>query len=111
LKKPVSKADLRAQLEREVEDYLSQGGRVDEVARGISGNEPGQPPVFLTTRLFTEPRESRTLVPEVVAAIEERRKHLLKRTPVKKRARLPKPRKKVIYDDFGEPLRHVWVDE
>ena len=23
----------------------------------------------------------------------------------------PKPRRKTIYDDFGEPLRKVWVDE
>ena len=53
----------------------------------------------------------RTLVPEVVAAIEERRKALLKRTPKGRRQRSPQPRRKVIYDDFGEPLRKVWIDE
>jgi hypothetical protein len=51
------------------------------------------------------------LVPEVVAAIEERRKAMLKRTPQRKRSRLPKTRKKTIYDDFGEPLRRVWIED
>ena len=35
----------------------------------------------------------------------------LKRRPVRKRSRLPTPRRKTLYDDFGEPIRRVWVDE
>jgi hypothetical protein len=102
---------MRAQLAQEVEDFLRGGGEVKEIPRGISGKDPSQPPLFLTRRLFTEPRESRTPVPEVVAAIEERRRQMLKRTPVKKRSRLPKARRKTIYDDFGEPLRRIWVED
>ena len=61
--------------------------------------------------VFVEPRPTRTLVPEVVAAIEARRKEQMKRKPAPKRSRLPRPRRKVIYDDFGEPLRRVWIEE
>ena len=111
LKKPVSKADIRAQLERETEQFLKGGGEVDNIPRGTSGKEPGDPPTFLNRRLFVGPRSTRTLVPEVVAAIEARRQAKLKRSPTPKRTRLPRPRRKVIYDDFGEPLRKVWVDE
>lgn len=111
LKKPVSKAEIRAQLEQETEQFLNRGGQVDRIPTGISGKDPGDPPLFLNRRLFVEPRTKRTLVPEVVAAIEARRQEKLKRRPVRKRSRLPQPRKKIIYDDFGEPLRKVWVDE
>lgn len=111
LKKPLSKAEIRAQLERETEQFLNGGGEVDSIPRGISGKDPGDPPLFLNRRLFVEPRSTRTLVPEVVAAIEARRQEKLKRRPKRKRSRLPQPRRKVIYDDFGEPLRKVWVEE
>lgn len=110
-KKPVSKADLRAELERETERFLKHGGQVESVPQGLSGKDPMDPPLFLNRRLFVEPRTPRTLVPEVVAAIEARRQARLKRTPARKRSRLPQPRRKVIYDDFGEPLRKVWVDD
>ena len=111
MKKPVTKAELRAELERETERFLKRGGRVENVPRGTSGKDPSDPPLFLNRRLFVEPRSKRTLVPEVVAAIEERRKQKLKRKQPRKRSRLPQPRRKVIYDDFGEPLRKVWVDD
>ena len=111
MKKPISKEDLRADLERETQRFLSRGGSVEDVPRGKSGNDPLEAPVFLSRRLFIEPRAERTLVPEVVAAIEERRKAMLKRTPQRKRSRLPKARKKTIYDDFGEPLRRVWIED
>ncbi len=110
MKKPVSKADIREALQRETERYLRDGGEVKTIEQGISGKNPGDPPVFLNRRLFLEPRESRTLVPEVVAAIEARRKEKFVRKPTRK-GRKAQPRRKVIYDDFGEPLRRVWTDD
>jgi hypothetical protein len=50
-------------------------------------------------------------VPEVVAAIEARRKDKMSGKPQRKRSRLPQPRRKIIYDDFGEPVRRIWVDD
>ena len=111
MKKPVSKAELRADLEREIARFLEKGGEVDRVPTGQSGKDPLDAPLYLNRRLFLEPKTQRTHVPEVVAAIEERRKNRLKRNSGPKRSRLPKPRRKVIYDDFGEPLRKVWTDD
>jgi hypothetical protein len=91
--------------------FVQQGGKVDQIPRGTSGKEPGAPPTYLAKRLFTEPRETRTFVPEVIAAIEARRLEKLKRPAKPRPARPSKPRRKIIYDDFGEPLRRVWVEE
>jgi len=83
---------------------------VENIPRGVSGKNPGDPPLFLNRRLFIEPPTPRTPIPDVLAAIDARRALSLRRRPVRKRSRLP-PRRKVIYDDFGEPLRKVWVEE
>ncbi len=111
VKKPVSKDDIRQELQQEVESFLEQGGSVQRIPQGISGKEPGDPPVYLNRRLFVEPRTERTQIPEVIAAIDARRKEQRKRTPERKRSRKPQPRRKIIYDDFGEPLRKVWVED
>lgn len=111
LKKPVSKADERARLQREMERFLNRGGEVERVPTGVSGKDPGDPPLFLNRRLFVEPPLPRTPIPEVVAAIEARRRVKPGRRPVRKKSRLPQPRRKIIYDDFGEPLRRVWIEE
>ena len=111
LKKPVSKADLRKKLHQETELFLRKGGNVNKIPQGISGKESGEPPAYLNRRLFVEPKSSRTLVPEVVAAIEARRRDTPQRITVSKRRPPEVPRRKVIYDDFGEPLRRVWLDD
>ena len=111
MKKVPSKADIRLQLKRETERFLSRGGSVEEIPAGTSGRDPEDPPLYLNRRLFVEPRGTRTLVPEVVAAIEARRQQRTNRKPTRRRSRKPEPRKKTIYDDFGEPLRRVWTDD
>lgn len=111
MKKPVSKAEVRAALEAETERFLKQGGEVTDIPRGLSGKEPGDQSVFHNRRLFIEPRAPRTEIPEVLAALDARRKPSRGRTAQRKRSRLPQPRRKVIYDDFGEPLRRVWTEE
>lgn len=109
--KVITKADIRAHLEQEMDRFLRRGGAVEKVPRGISGRESGAPLVPPSRGLFIEPSSERTPVPEVIAAIEARRKQKLKRTPAPKRSRMPKRRRKTIYDDFGEPLRRIWVEE
>ena len=112
VKKVPTKAELRAALEQETRRYLNQGGKVESVPAGATGADPQKPRGFQSTRLFNEPRGSRTFVPEVVAAIESRRGEMKRRRRSEtRRSRLPRPRRKTIYDDFGEPIRKVWVDE
>jgi hypothetical protein len=111
MKKIISKAEIRADLEQEIDLFEQGGGSITEVPRGISGQDPlvsNAPPA---RRLFLEPTEKRTHVPEVVAAIEARRKEKLNHKPSPKLPKQSRRRQKTIYDDFGEVVRTVWVDE
>lgn len=103
--KTPTKSQLRRELQQQVQDYLKHGGEIHEIPRGVSGrNNPleGLPMAF-----FSQPKAERTPIPEVVAALDARSKKGAK--PVQKSQ--TKPREKIIYDDFGEPIRKVWVDE
>ena len=106
MQKPPTKAQLRAELEAAIDTFLTEGGQIAVVDRGVSGREDHQQ---LQKPLFTEPRASRTLVNDLIARIESRRR--APRRPATRRATSRRPRVKVIYDDFGEPIRKVWVDE
>lgn len=111
LKKLVSKAEIRAHLEQEMNLFERDGGSVEKIPRGISGKGPQDTPPPNTRRLFLEPSEKRTHIPEVVAAIEARRKQKPTSQGSTATKAQRKPRQKTIYDDFGEPLRTVWVDD
>ncbi|MBQ0712554.1 MAG: hypothetical protein KBT53_06320 [Porticoccus sp.] len=104
MKKFPTKADLRTELQNQIDDYTRQGGEIDQVPRGLSGRI--NPNESLQTPLFDGPKTNRTPIPEVVAALDSRQKKTGAKKPAEKRRR-----EKVIYDDFGEPLRKVWVDE
>jgi len=108
-KHKANKADLRNDLDRDIESFLARGGRIINVETGETALESSAAP--LRTPIFNEPRTSRTPLDEVVATLDERRKMQLKRTPKPKRGRKPLPRKRVIYDDFGEAVRTVWSEE
>ena len=110
MKKPVSKADIRDKLRRQTERFLRQGGDVNKIPQGASGKDASDPPLFLNRQLFAEPKVTRTPVPEVVAAIESRRRHKHRHKPAVK-TKATRPKRKIIYDDFGEPLRKIWLDE
>jgi hypothetical protein len=107
-KRKNSKADLRSELEQATQQFLHGGGAVTEIPTGTSAWVPGSRPPPAQP-LFTQPREERTPLTEVVVALEERRAaQRARRTPT--RTRKVKAKQKVIYDDFGEPLRKVWSD-
>ncbi|MFT4825330.1 MAG: hypothetical protein ACJAUG_003797 [Halioglobus sp.] len=110
MKKLPTKADMRAELERRINQFEKKGGQVTEIPTGISGRDvlDNSPPA---RRLFLEPTVTRTQVPEVIAAIEARRKEKVTAKPKHKPRKQTTRKRKTIYDDFGEPLRTVWVDE
>lgn len=94
-----------------MEAFLREGGQVQEVPRGVSGREsptgplrPERPPAPEER----EPRPDRVYLNDVVAAIEARRRP---QQPAKSGSRTRRPKKRLIYDDFGEPLRWEWVEE
>lgn len=95
-----SKALKSNQLSQEMEQFLSKGGQVAEIAQGISGRE--NPMSALLPILFNDKTLKRTDARQALNAIDAR-KH--SKTPAIK----VKPAKKVpVYDDFGEILRWVW---
>tara|TARA_R110002073_G_scaffold293075_1_gene458476 strand:- start:15239 stop:15610 length:372 start_codon:yes stop_codon:yes gene_type:complete len=98
----------RQRIRQQTEEFLARGGHVSTVDPGASGQ--GDPNARrLHQQSFTPSGTTeRTPVPEVVAAIEARKQaKRLRHTPKPKRNPL---RRKLIYDDFGEPLRWEWVD-
>lgn len=105
MKPTKTKREIRDELSQQMNEYLHHGGSVREVPRGISGRENANAP--LVSIFEGNNPEDRTPLPDVVAAIEARRKPL---APPKSN-RKPRPRKKVILDDFGQPLRWEWVEE
>jgi len=107
VKKIASKKDIRQEIDQQVEDYLRQGGEVEKVARGFSGRI--NPTEALKPACFSgQPKTERTFVPDIVAALEARKQTSTKKVP--KKQPQPRQKKKIIYDDFGEPLRWQWVE-
>lgn len=104
------KAAQRQELEQAMERYLRQGGEVSRVPPGTSAWEVGtRPPP--DRPLFSEPSNDRTPVSDVIARLEARREAMKGRRKQTAKPRRQRPRRRVIYDDFGEPLRHVWDDD
>jgi hypothetical protein len=107
MKKRVSKKELRDSLNQDIEQYLEKGGEVHEFERVESGLVNGR---YNEQAMSFEKRQERTPVPDVLRAIDERREARRKPQRKSETKRQSGPKKKVIYDDFGEPLRVVWED-
>jgi hypothetical protein len=107
VKKPISKANIRTEIDDHIASFLNKGGHIAEIERGTSGRELADGPLKNNISAFHQPRAERTYVPEVIAAMEERRKP----KPTVKTKKFRKPKKEIIYDDFGEPLRWHWKED
>lgn len=107
MQKRPSKNTVREQLSQEVKDFLLHGGAVTEVPRGASGLQDGR---YGQPVAFDKPREERTPVSDVLKVIDQRREEQRKSHKPAAPKKPKRPRKKVIYDDFGEPVRVVWEE-
>lgn len=99
-----TKADLRDELQKQIDAFTCKGGKIQEIDKGVTGRE--SPHASLKTPLFNEPKITRTPLTEVIAAIDSRRQ--AKSAP--KKTVKSAPKEKIIYDDFGEPLRKIWTN-
>jgi hypothetical protein len=108
LKKPPSKQDLRRRLSQQTAKFLSSGGSIQELARGESAYERNEIPP--PAPLFTDAKVARTPLTDVVAALDARRAPKRQQKKGSRRS-TRRQRKQVVYDDFGEPLRVVWVED
>lgn len=96
------KSDVRKELDDLMRDFLENGGQINQVARGTSAFEHGY-----SERLGSLNGQKTTHTPldDVAKAIDARKKQSKTKTPSKT---THTPKKKVIYDDFGEVLRIIW---
>lgn len=106
-KKKPTKAELRNQLQAEVSVFLKNGGAIKQVEMGETGLVDGKYS-SLKSNFEKSPTQTRTPIHGLLATIDNRRKSGKHPTTIKTKK---STKKKVIYDDFGEPLRTVWVVE
>ena len=99
-----SKADLRDELQRQIDAFTCQGGTNPQIYKGVTGRE--RPQAILNTPLFNEPKVDRTPMTEVIAAIDSRRQTKANSKKIAKNT----AKEKIIYDDFGQPVRKVWTN-
>jgi len=104
MKPVITKSQIRSDLENQVEEFLREGGVVKNIPRGESGHDSNTNP-FSSHNPNPSPQQTRTPVDQIVKTLEERKK------TGPQTSKLKRPKKKLITDDFGEPLRWVWVDE
>jgi hypothetical protein len=106
MKRIKSKKESRQELREQMRTFLSKGGAVTKIPNGVSGNQENQ-------NLFKyqgeqQPKTSRTPVNEIVQEIEARKKQGKQNADRKKQK--VRPRKRLIVDDFGDPVRWVWEE-
>ena len=102
MQKVKSKQDIREEVAQAVTAYLSQGGQIQQIHMGVSGREDNAPPQYSSPFSTTE-RVGRTPVNDTIQAIEQRKYQQKEKTK-----KPDKPQRKMLYDDFGDPIRVIW---
>jgi hypothetical protein len=86
IKKQITKTEQRDEIQRQTQKFLKHGQQVKEIPKGVSSRDEAAGPLPKTSWHMEKSDSKRPAQPK-------------------------KPKRKLIYDDFGEPLRWVWVDE
>ncbi|MEP0072109.1 MAG: hypothetical protein ABJN96_02710 [Marinomonas sp.] len=103
IKPKTTKKDTRKELESLVDQFIKAKGEIQQIDMGESGLVDGK---YNTSHMgFSEPKKERTPLNHVVAALQQKKKPSPP-APLPKK----KPKKKIIYDDFGDPIRWVWEE-
>lgn len=97
-----TKKEVRQELEHDVQRFLLKGGKISDIEQGASGKEMGAN-INNSIPLNTQ-KQTRTLLTEEIQALDKRKQSKNPSPPPSPK----KPEKRIIYDDFGEPLREVW---
>ena len=103
----LSKKSIRKEILAKTQDYLSSGGSIEEVSLGESGQNTKEPRVRPAIKI-DESSENKIYLTDVIATIDARKVKTIKSITLTENH--SGRHKKLIYDDFGEPLREVWVD-
>lgn len=107
--KKKTRSEIRAELMKDLEAFVEKGGKVQDIERGISGRI--DPSKSLTANAPFAPKQERTAIDDVVKGLDQRKQDQKdKGRNSSKTRRRSGPRKKLLRDDFGEPIRWVWED-
>lgn len=97
-----TKQEIRREIEQDVGQFLNGGGRIEQIRQGVSGRE-GNQPVKSPIPFSRGARQTRTPLTDTIRQLDQRKiKNQAVATANKQ------PTKKIVYDDFGEPVREVW---
>lgn len=99
---PKTKKQIRAELDDAIENFIESGGEINEIQKGVSGKPYGANLNSNKFPLNNTTNSGRTLLVDEIKALDERKK------PSKQSKETYKPKKEIIYDDFGEPIREIW---
>lgn len=99
MKATKTKAQIRAELDSQMGNFLADGGAIQQHIRGESGRQANEP---LHPTIERNP-QGRTPLTDEIKAIEARRNS----KPTQPKRNNSGHQKTLIMDDFGEPLR--WV--
>ncbi len=102
IQKLKTKQEVREEMEREISQYLNGGGEINKVQQGMSGRENNSN-LNQTIPFVEGEKQTRTPLTQTVKDLDERKSKKKTVTPA-----VHKPRKKIIYDDFGEAIREIW---
>ena len=99
-----TKQDIRSEIEAAIARYVNTGGEIEEIQQGVSGRYDN---VNLSQAipLSQGQQQTRTPVNDTIKAIDERRQQKKQAATSPSQQR---PKKRIIYDDFGEPIREIW---
>lgn len=100
-----NKREISKEMREEIEAFLKSGGKINEIPKGVSGNINNHNPFNLAES--SKKGIDRTPLDEVVKNIEARKDKKKQPTRNKNFRR----RKKLLTDDFGQPLRWIWEDQ
>lgn len=98
-----NKEALRKEMDELIAAFEREGGQVKRIERGVSGYEHNLPPSQESFHFIPSDHPNRTDLSPLIKVIDQRR-HPQKIMP-------KKPKKILLKDDFGEPLRWVWSDQ
>ena len=98
-----TKAEVRRELEQQMQQFLKKGGCVENIEQGASGKEMG---ANINNAIpLNHEKQTRTPLIEEVNNLDARKNS--KKASASKTSR---PKKRIIYDDFGDPIREVWEE-
>lgn len=104
MKRGKNKREISKELQQEIDTYLGKGGVINEIPKGVSGNLKNHNPFNLANE--NQNKNERTPLSEIAKEIDARKEKKPEK-PIKKER---KPKKRLITDDFGQPLRWIWED-